>query len=140
MTSFASRLPRSSSHSLLVVLAVATLAVGCKRSDTGAQATASAKATSSAPVGVRHSCLVGSDGRRTVCRELHGDASDALLAEAKTTCDEQEGQIAASANPCPSDYVTRCVRRDLKETRYGYDRATVEKERTLCGGDEFSTR
>jgi hypothetical protein len=126
-------------------LARCLLALGlvsaCGRGAGTSSATASATSlASAAPVGVRHSCLVGSDGRRTTCHELHGDASDEQVVEAKATCDGQEGQLAQSANPCPSDFVTRCVRRELRETRYGYDRGQLDKERALCGGDTFTAR
>jgi len=133
--------PRMKSSAPLSLILVVGLSSGCGRKAGTTNATASATGEASAvPVGVRHSCLVGGDGRRATCRELHGDAPDDHVAEAKATCDGQEGQIAQSANPCPADFVTRCVRRELKETRYGYDRAQLDKERALCGGDAFTAR
>jgi len=132
---------RTKSFAHVSLVLVVGLSSGCKRKAGTTNATASATSQASAvPVGVRHSCLVGHDGRRTTCRELHGDAPDDQVTEAKATCDGQEGQIAQSANPCPADFVTRCVRRELKETRYGYDRAQLDKERALCGGDAFTAR
>ncbi|MBM4359883.1 MAG: hypothetical protein FJ096_17405, partial [Deltaproteobacteria bacterium] len=115
--------------------------LGCGKGKGKPDATPSrATASAAAPVGVRHSCLVGEAGQRDFCREIHGDATDAVVIEAKETCNGIEGQLSQGTNPCPSDYVTRCIRRDLKETRYGYDAAKVAKDRSDCGGDAFSTR
>jgi hypothetical protein len=137
-------MPHASRPAVALAAFVCSLAlVACGKSSTkGAPptASASAKPAESVVVGVRHSCLIGDDGKRDFCREIHGDAPDAVVAEAKETCNGIEGQLSQGTNPCPSDYVTRCVRRDLKETRYGYVAAKLEKDRATCGGDAFSTR
>ena len=117
--------------------------VSCSKGDgksPAVAATASSPGPSPASSAILHSCLVGGRGRRSFCREIHHDGSAELVDEAKATCDALDGQLYQGSNPCPSDFATRCVRRLLKETRYGYDPEKIEQDRAACGGDEFSAR